>query len=90
MSAVIVATITRSSSAAWTPASRRAASAAGRQRSEVACSGAAIRRSLIPVRVWIHSSLVSTISASSSFASTRSGRVATEAGDRDGSRLCRR
>ena len=70
---VIVATITRSRSIAWTPASRSAASAAGRQRSEVACSGAAIRRSLIPVRVWIHSSLVSTIRARSSFESTRSG-----------------
>ena len=36
-------------------------------------SGAAIRRSRMPTRLWIHSSLVSTMVASSSLVSTRSG-----------------
>ena len=41
--------------------------------SESASSAAAKRRSLIPVRAVIHSSEVSTICASSSFVTTRSG-----------------
>jgi hypothetical protein len=47
--------------------------AAGKARSVSASSGAAIRRSRIPVRSMIHSSLVSTIVESSSFDSTRCG-----------------
>src|SRR6266540_2974465 len=39
----------------------------------MAWSGAAIRRSRMPTRLWIHSSLVSTMVASSSLVSTRSG-----------------
>ena len=50
------------------PAARRA-----RARSDIASPSAAMRRSLIPVRAVIHSSDVSTIFASSSFVTTRSG-----------------
>src|SRR4051812_38656651 len=49
---------------------RRAASTA---RSDEACSGAAMRRSRIPVRSRIHSSLVSTMRSKSALVSTRSG-----------------
>jgi hypothetical protein len=73
MSGVTVATIIRSSSVDFTPARSRAIRAAGRARSVIACSGAAIRRSLMPVRSVIHSSVVSTSSDSSSFVTTRSG-----------------
>src|SRR4029450_5092318 len=73
MSGGTVATMIRSSSSGFTPARSSAVRAAGRARSVMACSGAAIRRSLMPVRSMIHSSDVSTSSASSSFVSTRSG-----------------
>src|SRR6185436_6184797 len=51
----------------------RALRAAITARSELACSGAEIRRSRIPVRARIHSSDVSTIFSRSWFVSTRSG-----------------
>src|SRR5579885_3583048 len=73
MSGVTVATISRSTSAARLPARSSAARAAGRARSDIASVSAATLRSLIPVRVVIHSSAVSTIRARSSFVSTRSG-----------------
>ena len=73
MSGVTVAQMSRSISFASTPASARAAIAAGRAISVSASSFAAIRRSRIPVRSTIHSSVVSTSFASSSFVSTRSG-----------------
>ena len=73
MSGVTVAQSRRSMSRAATPAPSSAACAAGRARSVRACSGAAIRRSRMPVRSMIHSSVVSTIVESSSFVSTRSG-----------------
>ena len=73
MSGVTVATMIRSISSDSTPARSSAVRAAGSARSVIACSGAAIRRSLMPVRSVIHSSVVSTSSASSSFVSTRSG-----------------
>ena len=73
MSGVTVATISRSISEALTPASSSASFAAGRQRSESASSGPAIRRSRMPVRSRIHSSEVSIIVESSSFVTTRSG-----------------
>ena len=73
MSGVTVATMIRSTADACRPACPSAASAAGRARSESASSGAATRRSRIPVRSTIHSSDVSTICASSSFFITRAG-----------------
>ena len=73
MSGVTVATMIRSICDPSRPASASASSAAGRQRSESACSGPAIRRSRIPVRSRIHSSEVSIIVESSSFVITRSG-----------------
>jgi hypothetical protein len=76
MSGVEVATITRSTSAASTPARSSAERAAGRARSLAASSSAAIRRSLIPVRSVIHSSDVSTICSRSAFVRTRSGTCA--------------
>jgi hypothetical protein len=65
MSGVTVATMSRSMADASSPACASACSIAGRQRSESACSGAAMRRSRIPVRSMIHSSLVSTMVESS-------------------------
>ena len=76
MSAVTVATISRSIAPASTPAALSAPRAAGRQTSESASSGAATLRSRMPVRVRIHSSVVSTRPASSSFVTTRSGTCA--------------
>src|SRR5262245_16748373 len=73
MSGVTVATISRSISSADTPACSRAARAAGREMSDSASSSSAKRRSLIPVRVTIHSSEVSTSFARSSFVTTLSG-----------------
>ena len=60
LSAEIVATIIISSSSAETLASSNALCAAIKAKSDVACSGAQMRLSLIPVRSVIHSSLVST------------------------------
>ena len=73
MSGVTVATMIRSTCDASSPAGSSASRAAGRQRSESACPGSAIRRSRIPVRSRIHSSEVSIIVESSSFVMTRSG-----------------
>ena len=61
MSGVTVATMMRSISSAVMPACSIAASAAFAAMSLVYSSFAAMRRSLMPVRVVIHSSLVSTI-----------------------------
>src|SRR5881396_602281 len=76
MSGVTVATMTRSTSEPASPASSSASCAAGSARSESASSGAAIRRSRIPVRSTIHSSEVSISVESSSFVITRSGTCA--------------
>ena len=73
MSGVTVATISRSISRASRPAISSALRHAGSERSDIASVSAAIRRSRIPVRSRIHSSFVSTIVASSSFVTTRSG-----------------
>lgn len=71
--AVQVATTTRSISAVSRPAFAIAFSADRQAISSTCSSGAAIRRSRIPTRLWIHSSFVSTIVASSALVSTRSG-----------------
>src|SRR3954454_15083097 len=76
MSGVTVATTIRSMSFAGTPDWSSAWWTAGRQMSESACSGAATRRSRMPVRSMIHSFVVSTIVDSSSFVITRSGAYA--------------
>ncbi len=60
-------------SAASTPALASASRAAGSAMSVSASSGAAKRRSRMPVRSTIHSSEVSTIVESSAFVITRSG-----------------
>ena len=83
MSGVTVATMIRSISEPSSPASASASRAAGRQRSESACSGSAMRRSRIPVRSRIHSSFVSIIFERSSFVSTLSGTCEPMPGDRD-------
>ena len=76
MSGVTVATISRSMSAGSTPACASAARAAGSAMSDSASSSRAMRRSRIPVRTTIHSSVVSTSLDSSSFVITRSGTLA--------------
>jgi hypothetical protein len=73
MSGVTVATMMSWMSSAVTPASAMARRAASEARSLVAWSAAAMRRSLMPVREVIHSSLVSTIFERSSLVSTFSG-----------------
>ena len=73
MSGVTVAQITRSISDASAPASASASRTAGSAMSLSASSCVAIRRSLIPVRSWIHSSDVSTNAAMSSFVITLAG-----------------
>ena len=75
MSGVTVATMIRSTSGPDSPACSSAARAAGSARSDSASSGAAIRRSRMPVRSMIHSLEVSTCWASSSFVTTRSGTL---------------
>ena len=72
-SGVIVATMRRSTSAGVSPARCRAWAAAWAPRSEGFSPGPAMRRSLMPERVWIHSSEVSTILESSALVSLRSG-----------------
>ena len=62
-----------SMSAGSRPASARATRAAAMPKSAVDSSSAATRRVLMPVRVVIHSSEVSTHSAHSSLVITRSG-----------------
>src|SRR5262249_12586457 len=63
----------RSRSVASIPASARARCAATTARSEVAVSASATRRSRMPVREVIHSSLVSTLCAISALVTIRSG-----------------
>ena len=73
MSGVTVATTIRSIEEASTPASARAAIAAGSAMSVSACSFVANLRSRIPVRSTIHSSVVSTNCSRSLLVKTRSG-----------------
>ena len=75
-SGVIVATMTKSKSFAVSFAAASAAVAACAASAEVGSSAAAIRRSTMPVRVRIHSSLVSTIFSKSWFVITRGGAAA--------------
>src|SRR5688572_33242371 len=65
--------MTRSSSDGSSPATASASRAAMTLSDVVVSSSAAIRRSRMPVRLTIHSSLVSTMVASSSFVITRDG-----------------
>src|ERR1035438_9905394 len=74
MSGVMVAMMINSRSVGFRPASARALLAASVAISEVVCPGAATWRSLIPVRVTIHSSEVSTIFSISWLVRILSGR----------------
>jgi hypothetical protein len=74
MSGVAVATMMRSTSPGVIPADAIASRAACVARSEVVSSSAAMCRWRMPVRVRIHSSLVSTRFARSSLVSTCAGR----------------
>jgi hypothetical protein len=65
--------MTMSMSAADRPEPASAFSAAAPAMSATVSSGAAMRRSAMPTRSRIHSSLVSTIWASSSLVTTREG-----------------
>src|SRR2546425_7587475 len=69
----MVAQIIRSISSSRTPACSIARRAASVPMSDVHIQSGAMRRSLIPVRVTIHSSVVSTIFSRSALVSTRSG-----------------
>ena len=73
-SGVEVAQTIRSRSSGARPALSSAACAARRPMCEVNSSSAAIRRSRIPVRFWIHASEVSIRPASSSLVTIREGR----------------
>ncbi len=73
MSGVTVAQMIRSISDGSAPASASASRTAGSAMSLSASSCTAKRRSLIPVRSWIHSSEVSTSCARSSFVITLAG-----------------
>ncbi len=73
MSGVVVPTTMKSMSAGLRPACAIALSAASFARSDVATPGSTMCRSRIPVRCWIHSSLVSTIFSRSKLESTRGG-----------------
>src|SRR6266446_562293 len=73
ISGVIVAQMIKSISSSRTLACSIARRAASTARSEVHCQSAAMRRSLMPERVTIHSSVVSTIFSRSAFVTTRSG-----------------
>ena len=72
-SGVQVATITRSMSAGDRPLPARALPPACTAMSATVSSGPAIRRLAMPTRLRIHSSLVSTVSASSSLVTTLAG-----------------
>ena len=75
MSGVVVATTMRSTSAGAMPGGgERARARACAARSLVFSSGAAMRRSRMPVRARIHASLVSTRFASSSLVRICAGR----------------
>src|SRR5581483_3340528 len=76
-----------SMSAAARPASVRAARAASTARSEVPWPAATTRRSRIPVRSTIHSSLVSTRLARSALVTRCSGRAAPRPPNRTGRRV---
>ena len=73
MSGVTVATMSRSIEPGSTPADSSACRHAGRAMSVIASSCAAMRRSRMPVRSMIHSSVVSTSVESSALVTTRSG-----------------
>ena len=73
MSGVMVATMIRSICSGVMPARSMASRAALVAMSEVNSSSAAMRRSLMPVRVVIHSSVVSTIFSRSALVRIRSG-----------------
>ena len=73
MSGVMVARMMRSISSGFTPAFCMARVAAWAARSEVYSSLAATRRARIPVRLAIHSSVVSTIFSRSALVTTRVG-----------------
>ena len=75
MSGVTVATISRSIPLPSTPACSMASRLAGSARSDSASSFEAIRRSRMPVRSRIHSSVVSTYCLRSSFVTTWSGTL---------------
>ena len=72
-SGVQVATITRSMSAGDRPLAASALPPAATAMSATVSSGAAIRRLAMPTRLRIHSSLVSTVAASSSLVTTLAG-----------------
>src|SRR5436309_8582024 len=72
-SGVVVATMMWSTASASRPADSSARRAAMSARSDEACSGAAMRRSRMPVRSTIQASEVSTMRSKSAFESTRSG-----------------
>ena len=74
LSGVEVASTTRSIDWASTPAAASAACAALMPMAEVVSPSAAIRRSRIPVRWVIHSSVVSTMRERSELVTTRLGR----------------
>ena len=70
---VMVATMRMSTSIASTPAAARAFTAAPSPRVAESSPGPQTRRSPIPVRLWIHVSVVSTIRSRSWFVSTLAG-----------------
>ena len=72
-SGVQVATITRSMSAGDRPLAASALPPAATAMSATVSSGPAIRRLAMPTRLRIHSSVVSTVAASSSLVTTRVG-----------------
>ena len=75
LSGVTVATMTKSISEFLMPAFSIAVSAASYDKSQVVSPSAAIWRLLMPVRVLIHSSLVSTIFDKSSLVSILAGSL---------------
>ena len=81
MSGVVVPTTMKSMSAGVSPARSIAFRAASVARSDVATPGSTMWRCLMPVRCWIHSSLVSTIFSRSALVSSRGGHVDGQAGD---------
>ena len=80
-SGVVVPKAMKSMSSGLSPAASMARRAACSARSTVVSPSAAMWRRSMPVRVRIHSSVVSTIFSSSAFVSTRCGQVRAGAGD---------
>ena len=74
----VVATITKSMSDPSSPAAARAFRAASAPKVEEVSPGPLTRRSWMPVRWTIHSSLVSTLFANSSFVTIREGTALPE------------